>query len=163
MTRRIKVPQTFAYEFIVADDKAIGARDKYDEYLRTGDESVLALTATPSYYFFRPVPDDIADDIRSALDATDALEGEQKNSAAQDAIIDAVRAKLLRRTLCGAVAHPIVLGMSKNKVRVRLVEWKIGEPDENGIVESMLGDTLFCNTAFNFLLARTVLTEEEKN
>lgn len=157
--RPIRLPQTFVFWFIAPDDKAIGEHKQYGEYVKSGDESVLGLKpeVPPSYYFLRPLNDDLGDDIRSALD------GSEDKSAAQEIVMEALTTRLIRETLCGCVNHPMLVGQNKNKPIVNRVEWKIGEAAPEGLVENVLEDKVLCTIIFNFLLSRMVLTEEEKN
>lgn len=160
--RSVSLPPTFIFWFIAPDDRAIGDRSKYGEYLRTGDEDVLALKegVEPSYYFLHPLSDDDSEETRSVFAS---VEDGKEQTTAEEKVTEALTRKLVRKLLCGCTSHPVLVGQNKNKPLVERKSWDPGEEAPSGLVDAIMGEKTLVVLAFNFLLSRSVLTEEEKN
>lgn len=155
MARRVRVPKNFILSFVAPDDGAIGDPEKYQEYVRTGDEEFLKCTEEPAYYYFHPIPEALVIKCR-------ALFSDESEEQAPE-LVSALWREVIESCLMGCKDHPIPVTMSKGKIVVNHVEWLPGTKAPEGLLDEVLKDDLLCGSAFNFLVSRVVLTEEQKN
>lgn len=160
--RPVSLPATFVLWFIAPDDRAIGNHKNYSDYLKTGDELLLEIKEgkTPAYYFFHPISDERYDEIRSTFGDED--ENAPKNEAREIAI-SALKMSVLRESLCGCLRHTRIVGEERGRALLASVSWDINTKAPEGLVEDILANEVFTTVAFNYLLVRSVITDDEKN
>lgn len=154
------------FKFLPYDDSSINVetgklKDVYQEYLKTANLTLLNIdkSKSPSFYWFRPLNGELWQEVRDLLGFAD---GEHEEDAAEVTLRGTYR-KVISYCLIGADYHPEAIGVSEDgKLEVVDWSWKVGEKEPAGLKDSVLKDDALVHSMFQFIVAVSVLTEEEK-
>jgi hypothetical protein len=173
--------------YIARDDSAIGVPpeeldDKYGEYIRTKDMSLLQIdhSKQPCIYTLRtfstqrhsvyvtkavealaPVAERMKDAGKDAEELPKDLDFETLSKAWDE--YDSYAALAIRDRVIGCSGHPMVSEVTDTgELKEVVVNWQPGQPEPKGVVDDILGQKELVREIFSFLVTAASLTERQK-